>query len=55
MHPRMLTGYNAVDKTSVLPGVHLVVLLLKRWRIGILHYGIADSRWRTTSTSTASG
>ena len=39
-----ITGYNAEDKTSVLPGVHLVVSLLKHSRISILHYGIADSR-----------
>jgi hypothetical protein len=34
-----VTGYNAEDKTSVLPGVHLVASLLKRWLIGTLHYG----------------
>jgi hypothetical protein len=38
-----VTGYNAEDKTSVLPGVHLVASLFKRWLIGTLHYGIADS------------
>ena len=38
-----VTGYNAEDKTAVLPGVHLVASLLKRWLIGTLHYGIADS------------
>ena len=42
-----VTGYNAEDKTSVLPGVHLVASLLKRWLIGTLHYGIADSHLRT--------
>ena len=34
------TGYNAPDKTSVLPGVHLVASLLKRWLIGTLHYRV---------------
>ena len=34
------TGYNAVDKASVLPGVHLVASLLKRWLIGTLHYRV---------------
>ena len=42
-----VTGYNAEDKTSVLPGVHLVASPLKRWLIGTLHYGIADSHLRT--------
>ena len=37
------TGYNAPDKSAVLPGVHLVASLLKRWLIGTLHYGIADT------------
>ena len=37
------TGYNAADKTSVLPGVHLVASLLKRWLIGTAHYGIANT------------
>jgi transposase-like protein len=36
------TGYNAQDKTSVLPGVHLVASLLKRWLIGTLHYRVED-------------
>ena len=31
------TGYNAVDKASVLPGVHLVASLLKRWLLRTLH------------------
>jgi hypothetical protein len=34
------TGYNAEDQTSVLPGVHLVASLLKRWLIGTLHYRV---------------
>lgn len=34
------TGYNAEDKASVLPGVHLVASLLKRWLIGTLHYRV---------------
>jgi predicted RNA-binding Zn-ribbon protein involved in translation (DUF1610 family) len=37
------TGYNAEDKTTILPGLHLVASLLKRWLIGTLHYGIADT------------
>lgn len=35
------TGYNAPDPGDVLPGVHLVASLLKRWLTGTLHYGIA--------------
>lgn len=35
------TGYNAPDPTQVLPGVHLVASLLKRWLTGTLHYGVA--------------
>ena len=38
-----VTGYNAPDKASVLPGVHLEASLLKRWLIGTLHYGNSDS------------
>jgi len=34
------TGYDAVDKSVVLPGVHLVASLLKRWFIGTLHYRV---------------
>lgn len=33
-------GMRAADITSVLPGLHLVASLLKRWVIGTLHYGI---------------
>lgn len=36
------TGYNAEDPNEVLPGVHLVASLMKRWLIGTLHYGIAE-------------
>jgi hypothetical protein len=36
------TGYNAGDKASVLPGVHLVASLLKRWLIGTLHYRVEE-------------
>ena len=36
------TGYNAPDPTAVLPGVHLVASLLKRWLTGTLHYAVAD-------------
>jgi len=35
-------GYSAVDKASVLPGVHLVASLLKRWFIGTLHYRVEE-------------
>ena len=35
-------GYTAVDKASVLPGVHLVASLLKRWLIGTLHHRVED-------------
>ena len=38
------TGYNAVDKASVLPGVHLVASLLKRWLIGTLHYRVEPNQ-----------
>ena len=37
-----VTGYNAPDKASVLPGVHLVASLLKRWLIGTLHYRVEE-------------
>jgi hypothetical protein len=36
------TGYNAPDPAAVLPGVHLVASLLKRWLTGTLHYAVAD-------------
>jgi transposase-like protein len=36
------TGYNAPDPNAVLPGVHLVASLLKRWLTGTLHYAVAD-------------
>lgn len=35
------TGYNAPDKTAVMPGVHLVSSLLKRWTAGTLHYRVS--------------
>jgi hypothetical protein len=41
-------------KTSDVPGVHVVASPLKRWLVGTLHYGIADSHLPTTSTSTCS-
>jgi len=37
-----VTGYNAANKDSVLPGVHLVASLLKRWLVGTLHYRVSD-------------
>jgi predicted RNA-binding Zn-ribbon protein involved in translation (DUF1610 family)/transposase-like protein len=39
-------GYRAPDPTAVLPGVHLVASLLKRWLIGTLHYGVDDAQLR---------
>lgn len=36
-----MTGYNAVDKDAVMPGVHLVSSLLKRWTAGTLHYRVS--------------
>ena len=35
-------GYLAEDPTTVLPGVHRVASLLKRWLIGTLHHGITE-------------
>ncbi|WP_461051035.1 IS1595 family transposase, partial [Terrabacter koreensis] len=35
-------GYSAPDKASVLPGVHLVASLLKRWLIGTLHFRVEE-------------
>lgn len=37
-----VTSYNAPDRDEVLPGVHLVASLLKRWLIGTLHYRVSD-------------
>jgi transposase-like protein len=37
-----VTGYNAEEPEKVLPGVHLVASLLKRWTIGTLHYGVSE-------------
>jgi transposase-like protein len=39
-------GYSAPDPAAVLPGVHLVASLLKRWLIGTLHYGVDDAQLR---------
>lgn len=36
------TGYNAVDKSEVLPGVHLTASLLKRWLTGTMHFAVAE-------------
>ena len=36
--------YSATDKASVLPGVHLVASLLKRWFIGTLHYRVEEQQ-----------
>lgn len=38
------TGYNAPDQASVLPGIHLVASLLKRWLIGTLHYRVEQQQ-----------
>lgn len=35
-------GYTAEDQASVLPGVHLVASLLKRWLIGTMHYRVEE-------------
>jgi transposase-like protein len=35
-------GYRAVDKSEVLPGVHLSASLLKRWLTGTLHFAVAE-------------
>ena len=37
-----VTSYNAPDRDEVLPGVHLVASLLKRWLIGTLHYRVSE-------------
>jgi transposase-like protein len=34
--------YTAEEKDSVLPGVHLVASLLKRWLAGTLHFSVSD-------------
>jgi hypothetical protein len=34
--------YSAEEKDSVLPGVHLVASLLKRWLAGTLHSSVSD-------------
>jgi len=39
-------GYAAEDPTTVLPGVHLIASLLKRWLICTLHYGVDDAQLR---------
>jgi len=36
-----IVGATTTDKTEVLPGLHMVASLLKRWLIGTLHYGIS--------------
>jgi hypothetical protein len=35
-----VNGYSAEDQTSIVPGVHLVASLLKRWLIGTLHHRV---------------
>jgi hypothetical protein len=35
-----MDGYSADDQTSIVPGVHLIASLLKRWFIGTLHYRV---------------
>ena len=35
-------GYSAVDKSEVLPGVHLTASLLKRWLTGTLQYAVLE-------------
>jgi len=38
-------GYAAKDPTEVLPGVHLVASLLKRWIAGTLHHHVSDKHF----------
>lgn len=40
-----VTGYNAEDRDTVLPGAHLVSSLLKRWLTGTLHYSVSDKHF----------
>ena len=47
-------AYSAADQSSVLPGVHLVASLLKRWMIGTLHYRVERRRLPYFSTNTPS-
>lgn len=35
-------GYQAEDPKTVLPGVHLIASLLKRWLLGTLHHRVSD-------------
>lgn len=37
------TGYNATDRNTVLPGIHLVASLLKRWLAGTLHGRVSNA------------
>lgn len=41
-HHEFTLGYAAPDKASVLPGVHLLASLLKRWLIGTLHFRVEE-------------
>lgn len=38
-----VNSYAVEDKTSVLPGVHLVSSLIKRWLAGTMHYAVRDT------------
>ncbi|WP_238992209.1 IS1595 family transposase [Jiangella ureilytica] len=38
------TGYDAADKSAVLPGVHLIASLLKRWIAGTLHHRVSTEQ-----------
>ncbi|MHB1064784.1 MAG: IS1595 family transposase, partial [Georgenia sp.] len=38
-----VNSYVVEDKSSVLPGVHLVSSLVKRWLAGTLHYAVRDT------------
>ena len=40
-----VTGYDAEDRDTVLPGAHLVSSLLKRWLTGTLHYSVSDKHF----------
>jgi transposase-like protein len=41
-HHEPVDVYTAEEKDSVLPGVHLIASLLKRWLAGTLHFAVSD-------------
>jgi hypothetical protein len=38
------TGYNAADRSAVLPGVHLIASLLKRWIADTLQHRVSKEQ-----------